>query len=133
MKKMLFALMAFFLLAFMAFAQDLPAQIPDGDPMTTLIFLIQNFKVIGPVASGMLIVTFTVQALKSEKFSGIFKKLSGKAQVAIITILGLIYGAAYTLAYKKQPLDFWIIGLISSGGAVSLFNLIKMLFEKKSE
>lgn len=117
------------------FAQlvELPTKINEtGDPMQSLIFAIQNFKGLGPVGLGMMIVMIIVQALKSEKFGALFKSIAPKYQAGIITLLGLIYGAVYSLAYTKQSVDVFVIGFISSGGAVAVFNLIKLLTEKKT-
>lgn len=121
------------LVATLALAQSvgLPSTLPvDGNSTDSILFLLQNFKALGPVGIGMVVVTIAIQATKSDLFGNWFKKLSSKIQVAVITIAGLLYGAAYTILYTKQGVDIFVIGLVSSGGAVSLFQLIKMLFKK---
>ena len=117
----------------MAQVVELPTKINEtGDPMQSLIFAIQNFKGLGPVGLGMVVVMAVVQAMKSEKFGALFKSIAPKYQAALITLLGIIYGAVYSLVYTKQSVDVFIVGFISSGGAVAVFNLIKLLTEKKT-
>lgn len=132
---LLFSLVvACMLVATLALAQSvgLPSTLPvDGDMTNTFLFLIQNLKALGPIGIGMVVVTIVIQATKSDLLGNWFKKLSDRWQVAVITFAGLLYGAAYTIMYTKQGFDVFIVGFISSGGAVSLFHLIKMLFTKK--
>ena len=117
----------------MAQVVELPTKINEtGDPMQSLIFAIQNFKGLAPVVLGMVVVMPVVQAMESEKFGALFKSIAPKYQAALITLLGIIYGAVYSLVYTKQSVDVFIVGFISSGGAVAVFNLIKLLTEKKT-
>lgn len=122
-----------FLFSMVLYAQVvvLPETLPvDGQATDTILFLLQNWKALGPVGIGMVIVSLIVQLTKTDFLGNWFKKLEEWKQIAFITLVGLIYSGVYIVFYTKQGVEAWIaVGLIASGGAVSLFNLVKLVYE----
>jgi hypothetical protein len=96
--------------------------------------LISNPKALKGVFIGFVVVLAIVQFLKSSFANKIFKNLDPKVQFALITILGQIYALAYKLLIdKSDDVSTVIIGFISSGGAVAIFNAAKLLLPQKKK
>ena len=97
------------------------ASVPEGDPLASLIALISNFKAMSPIAIGIGVVTIAVQALKAfvgESFK--YKRLS-------VTVLGVVYGVLVSVSNGMGILEALVLGLLTSGGAVAIYEAIKGL------
>jgi type IV secretory pathway VirB2 component (pilin) len=92
--------------------------VPDGDPLAMLLALIQNWGAWGPLAIGSAVIAIAVQALK--KFAGDFsyKRL-------VITVLGVVYGVVVALAQGSGVVSALVMALITSGGAVAIYEAFK--------
>jgi type IV secretory pathway VirB2 component (pilin) len=112
----------YFVLAITIFPLALLANIgvPDGDPLQTLLQLIANWKASSPIAIGMGIIVFVVQAMK--KFLGDFK-----FKRAIVTVLGVAYSVLVAIVNGLSPAEAAVMVLFVSGGAVALYEAIKPL------
>lgn len=96
--------------------------------------LIANPKALNIALIVALLVLLSVQLLKSSIAGKIFKGLSPKVQLGLITLLGQVYAFVVSVfVLKEQTTSAALIGLISSGGAVAIFNAIKLLFEKDKD
>jgi hypothetical protein len=118
--------------ATLALAQTLPGSVDAQVDYAKLIGeLIANPKAVTAAFIGALIVLIFVQALKSPVFGKFFKSINPKVQLAIVTILGQLYGVIlHVLVLKDAEFSTQIVGLFASGGAAAIFNAFKLLFEK---
>lgn len=104
-------------------------EVPEVDPAKAIVELVTNWKTMSPVAIGSMIILILVQILKSSLFGQFFKHLEWKR--LLITILGVIYGILYLVSTGTSWLSAAVIGLISAGGAVAIYEAVKPLLEKK--
>lgn len=120
------------LLPMIAFAQVvLPGSVEGNVDYAAIISaLIANPKALSAAAIGALVILVFVQATK--KFG--FKLFPPKIQALVITLLGQVYGVLVSVfVLQDQDISKALIGVLSSGGAVALFNLYKLLTEKPVE
>lgn len=126
------SVMLLFALSSLVMAQVLPAEIPtSGDPFQTLITLISQGKVMGGVGIGMMVIILVVQLLKSDKLEGFFKIIPEPVQLFIIHLVGAAYTIMYMVFYQKISwLSALVMVLITSQGAIAIFNSFKLAFLK---
>lgn len=132
--KVIFALILS-LFTFAVFAQALPSDATiEFDWVKFLGELIANPKALKGVFIGFLVILAIVQFLKSSFVNKVFKNLDPKVQFALITILGQVYALAYKLLIlKSEDVSAVVVGFISSGGAVAIFNAVKLLLPQKKQ
>jgi hypothetical protein len=121
------------LLPIFALAQALPGSV-DGqvDYFAILAQMIANPKAFKAVFIGAFIIIGIVQAMKSKFLGQFFKFIPAQIQFAIISLLGLAYGfIVHVFIIKDQDVSVAVIGIITSGSAVAVFNAFKLIFEKK--
>lgn len=126
MRKLLSVLFLSFL-SFCAFAQA----VPDAEVSKELLNLLLNFKTLGPLGIGASVIVILTQLLKGDFFGNIFKGLNSNVKRLIITVLGQVYGLIFMVQSGSSWGNAAIIGLLSSGGAVAIWEAIKPLVEKK--
>lgn len=102
-----------------AFAQG----VPEGNPVESLLALIKDYKAMSPFAIGMASIAVIVQLLKAEFFGAFFDKFKYKR--LLIAALGQAYGILFLLASGSSVVDAFIVGFVSSGGAVALYEAYK--------
>lgn len=107
---------------------ELPAP-AEGDPTLTLIKLVTEWKAMSPVAIGAMVILLLIQLLKSSFFGGFFKSLEWKR--FFITFLGIAYGVVYLISSGTPWLHALVVGLLSSGGAVAIYQALKPILDKK--
>lgn len=113
------------------FAQSgLPASIPEGGDLSSLISLFMNYKTLGPVGIGAAAVLALIQLFKSDLFGSFFKNLSPAVKRLVITVLGQVYGILYLIVSGKSVGDAILTGLIASGGAVLIWEVVSPFFKK---
>lgn len=93
--------------------------VPDGDPFTTLVMLIANLKSMGPIAIAMAVITILVQGGKA------FLGDDFKYKRVAVTILGVAYGIFVSLNNGLGIVEALVLGLVTSGGAVAIYEAIK--------
>jgi len=120
--------MRFFVTLLFFFPFLLLASDVSPEPTTTLLDLIKNWKEMTPLGIGMGLVSMLVQALKSDKLGGLFKNFKYKR--TLIVILGQIYAIGLMVVQGSSWISAIITGLISSGGAVAIYEAIKPLFSR---
>lgn len=119
------AVLSFTLVSKICFAESI--EVPEGDPLATLLQLILNFKALGPVAIAALVVTFVVQGLK--KF---FPPASSNVSRAIVTVLSVAYGIIQQVISGLSVLDSLVFVLLTMGGAVMIYEFAIKPFLPKS-
>lgn len=117
-----------------AFAQVLPGDVGAEVNWVELFGqLIANPKALSAAFIGALLILIVVQTMKSPKLGSIYKFMDPKVQFLVVTVLGQAYGLmVHTLILKDQEISMALVGFFSSGGAVAIFNAIKLLSEKKA-
>lgn len=102
----------------------------DGDPIATISDLIKNWKKMSPVAIGAAIILILVQLLKHNIFGQFFHNIEFKR--SLITVLGVLYGVVYLVSVGTDWITALVVGLLSSGGAVAIYEAIKPFLKKKT-
>lgn len=115
MKKLTFGITALLLLTVTAvlFAEGIV--VPDGDPLTALLTLIQNFGAAAPIGKAILVIVLLVQAMK--KFFPAFQY-----QELFTLFAGLVYGFLQALQSGMSWLNAGIFVVITSGGAILVYD-----------
>lgn len=124
MKKLFLSLLA--LLPIIAFAQA----IPEGDPLKSIADLILNWGTMKPLALGSSIIVVLVQLMKSELLGKFFDRFEYKR--VLITILGQAYGVVLLVLNGSTWINAVVVGLITSGGAVAIWEALSPLLKKKA-
>lgn len=106
------------LAGFSALALFGSTDVPDGDPLITLLNLILNFKASGPLVIAASIVTIIVQGVK--KFAPTFPYSKGVAVFG-----GVIYGIFQALQSGLGLVESLVFVLVTSGGAVAIYEYLK--------
>lgn len=99
--------------------------VPDGDALQLLLQLLTQWSSLSPLAIGSILIVIAMQVLKMFAGDFKFKRLA-------VVLLGCIYAVIQS---RIQGLDIGnavVLMLISSGGAVALFEAIKPLIEDKA-
>lgn len=135
MKKYFLFGLLIVLISLSAIAQTLPSDATlELDWIKFIGELIANPKALKGVFIGFLVILAVVQFLKSSFVNKVFKNLDPKVQFALITILGQLYALAYKLLIlKSEGAETVIFGFITSGGAVALWNAVKLLLPQKKQ
>lgn len=97
--------------------------VPEGDPLQSLIGLISQWSTLSPIALGISVIVVLVQAAKA------FLGESFKFKRIIITGLGVAYGVGVSLQNGMPIFDALILGLLTSGGAVAIYEALKPLLK----
>lgn len=92
--------------------------IPDGDPLSSLLALIMNWKAAGPIALASSVVVVLVQVLKSSLGSFQYKRLA-------VVILSCAYGVLQGITSGLSLFQALVLALVTSGGAIALYESIK--------
>lgn len=116
---------------------EVKAEIPEGDPIASLVKLITDWKSMSPIALGIALVILLVQISKAGWIESLFK-LFGWSHVlewkrAIVTISGVVYGVLYLINTGSHWLSALAVAVLSSGGAVAIYEAIKPLFPNKKK
>jgi len=122
-------LFLFLIMMVTSFALLAQVAVPDAEVSKELLNLFMNFKTLGPVGIGMSVVVVLTQLSKTEIFGKIFKKMEYKR--LFVTVIGQIYGMLFMVQSGSSWLNAAFIGLLSSGGAVAIWEAVKPLVEKK--
>lgn len=112
------------LLAFYALGES-AIEVPDGDPLSSLMALIQGFNSMGALAIAAAVITIAVQALKQ------FVGLTKPAIRAIVVVLGVAYGVLGMAIAGTPVLEAVISVLFTSGGAVAIYEFAVKPFLKQ--
>lgn len=118
--KRLFTLMVLFLMPVLAFAQITDVAVVEADPVTALFEIIAQWKTMGVLARSLSIVVFGTYLVQKFVTHGEWKRL-------IVTLLGVVNGIMIAV---MQGTEWWqaiIIGLVSSGGGVAIYEAFKGL------
>jgi len=104
-------------------------EVPSVDPAQAIVDLVTNWKEMSPLAIGASIILLLIQLLKSSLFGGFFKHLEWKR--FFITFLGVLYGVVYMVSTGSPWINAIVVGVISTGGAVAIYEALKPILEKK--
>lgn len=119
----------FLMFSFAAFGQE--ASVPLDQAFKELIGLVSNYKAMSPIALSIAIVMLLTTILKTDLVGGFFKNQSALIKRLIITVLGQIAGVLTMISTGIVWHQAVIVGLISSGGAVAVYEAYKAAFPKK--
>ena len=120
--KVLIAFSCLFLITAICFAADL--EVPEGDPLAALLDLITNWKALSPIGLGSGIIVVVVQSLR--KFLP-----SSNIRRAIVVVLGVVWAVLQGLLNGMGALDMIVMVLLTSGGAVLIYEAAIKPFLKK--
>lgn len=121
-----------FICAFTCMAQGLPGPtMPEMDLSQLIQFGLANFKTMGWLGGGMFAVLLAVQLLKSPLLAQIFSKANPAVKPLILIVLGQVYGVLYLVFSGANWGSALVVGLITSGGAIAIWEGISPLFKKK--
>lgn len=119
---------AFSLLICSLLLADSAIVVPDGDPLAALLQLVTSWGVMAPLVKASTAIVLLVQGFK--KFFPNFQYLK-----FVVVIGGVGYGFVQALVSGMQPLNAGVFILLTSGGAVALYELFKtplnVLFQVK--
>lgn len=125
-------LLGLFLLLFTSnlFAQTIPE---NPDVAKILVELFTNWSGLGSLGAAMSIIVLVVQVLKWTVLDKWFEKTHPAVKIikqAIVYLLGMVYSVLFAVEGGTQALQA-TIGLLTGGGAIALYNILKPLWEKK--
>jgi len=119
----------FLFLSFAAFGQD--ASVPLDVAFKSLVDLVTNYKAMSPIALSIAVVLVLTSFLKTDLVGGFFKNQSALVKRLIITVLGQVSGVLTMISTGLVWHQAIIVGMISSGGAVAIYEAYKAAFPKK--
>jgi hypothetical protein len=122
--------LAFLFLSFAAFGQE-EASVPLDVAFKSLVDLISNYKAMSPIALSIAIVLALTSFLKTDLVGGFFKNQSALIKRLIVTVLGQVAGVLTMISRGLVWHQAIIVGMISSGGAVAIYEAYKAAFPKK--
>ena len=122
--------LAFLFLSFAAFGQE-EASVPLDVAFKSLVDLVTNYKAMSPIALSIAIVLALTSFLKTDLVGGFFKNQSALIKRLIVTVLGQVAGVLTMISTGLVWHQAIIVGLISSGGAVAIYEAYKAAFPKK--
>lgn len=132
MSKLLFVIMFMVILITSIFAADAVAgQDPVIGIVDSFIDLFKNGKALGVMGCISLAITIIIKILKLDFIGNLFGKLNPYIQRLLIVILGQASGILVSII---SGISWWqaiITGLISSAGAVAIYEAAKPFFKKK--
>lgn len=96
----------------------LAVQVPETDPLAELLKLIANWQALSPLAIASSVIVIVVQSVK--KFFPDFQHTR-----AVVVVGGLVYGLLQALVSGMDFVSAIIFVLVTSGGAVALYELFK--------
>lgn len=120
----------FLFMSFAALGQEV--SVPLDQAFNELIKLVMNYKAMSPIALSIAIVMLLTTLLKTDLVGGFFKNQSSLVKRLIITVLGQVAGVLTMISTGIPFAQAIIVGLISSGGAVAIYEAYKVAFPKKA-
>lgn len=153
-KLLLLAVLAAFCLPTITFAQDpaatstateqVPAVAPTTPPalvqpddtatmdqvLDATVSLVQNGKSMGKLALAVAMVNLLIMLMKTSMMGNLFTKLNPIVKRLVILALGQAAGILMAMEAGTGPLAAVIGGLLSSGGAVAIFEMAQPLWAK---
>lgn len=127
--SMLLCAMFLFIISQVGFAQVLPDN-PDVGKILTELFT--DPKGLGSLGIAMSVIVLLVQVLKWSVIDRFFKEGSVARTIKLAAVF--LLGQGYTVIFLVKagtPALTAVIGILTGGGAIALYNLIKPLWEKK--
>lgn len=107
----------------LVWAADL--EVPEGDPTQSLLALILSWKSLGGVGIASGLISVVVQSLRK------FLPSSGVKKAVVVT-LGVVYAVLQMVLGGGGIMDALVTVLLTSGGAVAIYEwAIKPLFPKQ--
>jgi hypothetical protein len=101
------------------------------DVIKSIVALVSNYKGMGGIAIAGAIIMIAVQVLKTTIISGLFKsEVSKLVRKIIVLILGTAGGVLALKLGGVGWIDALVAGVLSSGAAMSIYELIKKAFKK---
>ena len=116
-KKLMFIITGFILFGAAAHGQT-QFPVPDVDPLSHLLTLIQDGKAMGPLALGMGGIVLVMQILK--KFVGDFPY-----KRVVVTVLAVAYALGLAVTGGATWLEAAVAVFVTGGGAVAIYEAWK--------
>lgn len=117
----------------LAFGQEsgLPETVPMESVFDSIAELVKNYKGLKGIGLAAAIISIVFQLLKTALFGGLMDKAGPFLRRAVLTGMGLITAIVMAVAGGMSWIEALIAGLLSSGGAVALYEALKPFFKKK--
>lgn len=122
MKNMWGLAVVFGLVSFLAWG----AEVPEGDAFQSLLALILNWNSLAPLAIGSGLIVILVQAMKQFVGDGFIYKRT------LVVFLGVVYSVLLSMQQGLGLVESLVVALITSGGAVAIYEALKPLLGKVS-
>lgn len=103
---------------------SLAAEVPEVNALQALVDLITNWKALTPLGIGSAVIVIVVQLLKQ------FFPSSNVVRLVVV-VLGVAYGVLTSLLNGMGIIEALVLGIITSGGAVAIYEAVKPLLPKK--
>lgn len=117
----------------LTYALDNPeVVVPMKSVFESISDLVKNFKGLTSIGVFSAILVIIIQFLKTDVAGNFLKKLTPTMKRIIITVLGQVSGILIAVVGGMGWVDAIIAGLLTSGGAIAIFEVFKPLFEKKN-
>jgi len=120
------------LIPVVAFSQELEQPVPLQTVFEAIATLVKNWKGMSGIGIAAAILTLLVQILKTELLGGLLAKASPFLKRLLITVLGQFAGIVIAVNGGLGWIEAVVAGLLTSGGAVAIYEAIKPFFSKKS-
>lgn len=101
-------------------------EVPEGDPLATLLHLFMNIKAMAPLSIAMGLIVGVVQSLK--KFLP-----SSAAKKGAVVFLGVVHAVLQAIFGGLSVADAVVLVLLTSGGAVAIYEWVVKPLLKKEE
>ena len=99
----------------------------------SLIELAKNWKTLGTLGILIAILNLLIMLLKSKYCKGWFGKQSALIKRTLIVILGQAVAILALVSGGASWVAAILAGLVTSGGAITVYEVLKPLFNKKEE
>ena len=117
-----------------ALSQDIGSEVhvQIKDVFEAISLLIKNSKGLSGIGIASAIVVILIQLLKTEMLGNLMNKLPPFWKRILIVLLGQISGILIGVNSGMGWVNSIIAGLLTSGGAIAIYECLKPLFVKKS-
>lgn len=105
------------------------ATVPISDVFNDIAELVKNFKGLSGIGVSSALLAILLQFLKTDLAGGLLKNVNSNVIRIIVTVLGQVSGIIIGVAGGLGWLDSVIAGLLTSGGAVAIFEAVKPFFK----
>jgi hypothetical protein len=113
------------------FSQIAETPVPIKDVFEMIAQLVNNWRSLSTLGLISSVIVLVMQILKTEIMGGLLLKASPFLKRLLITVFGQVAGVIVAVSGGLTWVEAIVTGLITSGGAVAIYEAIKPFFSKK--